>query len=139
MSDENKTIVRRVWEEFRGQGRFELAEELLSPDFHDHDPANAEDVRTPEGAKQELQAYRTAFPDMSITVEDQLAEGDMVASRWRIRGTHQGDLMGIAPTGRQVTVTGNTIARLEGGKVREEWHQWDQAGLLRQVGAITAE
>lgn len=136
MSEQNKDVARRVWEEFRSQGRTELADELLSHDFHDHDPANPEDVRTPEGAKEELAAYRAAFPDMSIAVEDQLAEGDLVASRWILRATHQGDLMGIPATGKRVTVTGTTIARIENGKVREEWHQWDQAGLLRQVGAI---
>lgn len=139
MSEENKAIHRRVWEEFRGQGKMELADELLAPDFVDHDPNNPEDYRTPEGAKEELVGYRTAFPDMSVTVSEQEAEGDKVTTSWTVTGTHDGDLMGIAPTGKKVEINGKTVARIEGDKVAEEWHEWDQADLLRQVGANPAD
>lgn len=113
----------------------DLADELLTADFVDHDPNNPEDFRTPDGAKEEVMAYRTAFPDMSVTVTEQDAEGDKVTSSWKVTGTHDGDLMGIAPTGNKVEISGKTVARIEEGKVAEEWHEWDQAGLLRQVGA----
>ena len=139
MSEENKELHRRVWEEFRGQGRMELADELLAPDFVDHDPNNPEDYRTPEGAKEELSGYRTAFPDMSATVTDQEAEGDKVTTNWKVTGTHDGDLMGIAPTGKKIELTGKTVARIAEGKVAEEWHEWSQEDMLRQVGASPSD
>ena len=80
--------------------------------------------------------YRTAFPDLHFTVEDQIAEGDMVANRVTARGTHQGEFMGIAPTGKQVTVTGITIDRIAGDKLEESWASWDFLGLMQQLGAI---
>ncbi len=82
--------------------------------------------------------FRAAYSDGRITVDDQVAEGDKVASRWTGRGTHDGQLMGIAPTGRRVTVPGVTVSRLENGKVVEEWTNWDTLGMLRQIGAVPA-
>lgn len=139
MSEENKAVHRRVWEEFRGQGKMELADELLTADFVDHDSNNPEDYRTPEGAKEEVSIYRGAFPDMSATVTEQDAEGDKVTTSWKVTGTHDGDLMGIAPTGNKVEISGKTEARIEGGKVAEEWHEWDQADMLSQIGASPAD
>jgi steroid delta-isomerase-like uncharacterized protein len=135
MSDENKALHRRVWEEFRGQGKMELADELLTSDYVGHDTNLPEDVPGPEGAKQQLSGYRTAFPDMSATVGDQEDDGDEVTSSWTTHGTHDGDLMGIAPTGKQMEIHGKTRARIADGKVAEEWHEWDQADMLRQIGA----
>ena len=80
--------------------------------------------------------YRTAFPDMRITIEDQVAEGDKVVTRWTASGTHQGDLMGIDPTGRRATVTGITIDRISGGKVEETWTNFDAMGMMQQLGVI---
>jgi predicted ester cyclase len=139
MSEENKEVHRRVWEEFRGQGKMELADELLTADFVDHDPNNPEDFRTPAGAKEEVSIYRGAFPDMSATVTEQDAEGDKVTTGWKVTGTHDGDLMGIAPTGKKVEISGKSEARIEGGKVAEEWHEWDQGDMLRQIGASPAD
>ena len=139
MSEENKEIHRRVWEEFRGPGTMELADELLTADFVDHDPNNPEDYRTPEGAKEEISMYRGAFPDMTATVTDQDAEGDKVTTRWKVTGTHDGDLGGIAPTGKTIEISGKSEARIEGGKVAEEWHEWDQAAMLEQIGATPAD
>jgi steroid delta-isomerase-like uncharacterized protein len=93
-------------------------------------------MRGPEGVRQFVTTYLTAFPDGKITIDDQLAEGDLVTSRWTGRGIHQGDLMGIPPTGKQVTVTGITISRVKDGKVVEEWTNWDTLGLLQQVGVV---
>jgi predicted ester cyclase len=83
-----------------------------------------------------VSTYRAAFPDARITVEQQLAEGDLVATRWSGRGTHDGELMGVSPTGKQVTVSGLTISRLEGGKIVEEFQNWDTLGMLQQLGAV---
>ena len=80
--------------------------------------------------------YRTAFPDAQYTIEDQIAEGDTVMTRWSGRGTHQGPLMGIPPTGKQSTVTGMSIGRSEGGKIVEVWTEFDLLGVLQQLGVI---
>jgi predicted ester cyclase len=77
-----------------------------------------------------------AFPDLQITVEDMVAEGDKVAVRWRLRATHQGEFMGIPPTGNQVTMTGIDINRLEGGRLVERWGNEDMLGLLQQLGVM---
>jgi predicted ester cyclase len=80
--------------------------------------------------------YRTAFPDLQIPIEDVIAEGDRVVTRWTTRGTHQGELMGAAPTGNQLTVTGILIDRVSGGKIEEEWVDYDTLHLMQQIGAV---
>jgi len=134
MSD-NKEIVRRLNEE-PWSGTSAAIDELASPDYVGYDPAQPEPTRGPQGLKEFTQEYLTAFPDGQVTVDQQIAEGDYVATRWTGRGTHQGELMGIAPTGKQVTVTGITISRVANGKVAEEWSNWDTLGMLQQVGAV---
>ena len=81
--------------------------------------------------------FLEAFPDIEIVIDDQFAEGDRVANRWRDIGTHTGTFMGIAPTGKRVSFTGISIDRIAGGKVVESWINWDELGLLRQLGATT--
>ncbi len=80
--------------------------------------------------------YTSAFPDAEITIEDQLAEGDMVATRWTGRGTHQGELMGVQPSGNRVEVMGNSISRIEDGKIVEEWNIYDALGMMQAIGAV---
>ena len=134
-SDQNKTIVRRAFEE-PWKGNLDVVDELVASDYVGHDPASLEPLHGPEGVKEFISAYTAAFPDARITVEEQLAEGDRVATRWSGRGTHEGELMGVEPTGRQVTVSGLTISRLEGGKIVEEFQNWDTFGMLQQLDAI---
>ena len=86
--------------------------------------------------RDNIERYIAGFPGGAITVDEQIAEGDKVATRWTGRGTHTGELAGIAPTGKDVTVSGLTISRFEGGKVVEEWTTWDTFGMLVQLGAI---
>jgi predicted ester cyclase len=118
MSEENKATVRRLMDEVWNQGNLDAIDESLAPDFVNHDaPPGLPSDR--EGFKQLAVMYKAAFPDMHLHVEDQLAEGDMVVSRWSAHGTHQGELMGIAPTGKEVTVTGIDIDRFEGGQIVE--------------------
>jgi steroid delta-isomerase-like uncharacterized protein len=136
-SEQNKAIVRRLFEE-PWKGNLNVVDELTASDYVGHDPANPEPLRGPEGVKEFISTYRAAFPDARITVEQQLAEGDLVATRWIGRGTHQGELMGIQPTGKQVTVSGLTISRLVGGKVVEEFQNWDTFGMMQQLDAIPA-
>jgi steroid delta-isomerase-like uncharacterized protein len=134
-SEQNKMIVRRAVEE-PWKGNLDVVDELTAPDYIGHDPANPEPLRGPEGVKEFISSYRAAFPDARLTVEQQLAEGDLVATRWSGRGTHEGELMGIQPTGKQVTVSGLTISRLKGGRIVEEFQNWDNFGMMQQLGAI---
>jgi steroid delta-isomerase-like uncharacterized protein len=134
-SEQNKAIVRRALEE-PWTGSLDIIDEVVAMDYVGHDPAAPEPLHGPEGVKEFISTYRAAFPDARIKVEDQLAEGDLVATRWSGRGTHEGELMGIEPTGRAVTVSGLTISRLEDGKIVEEFQNWDTFGMLQQLGAI---
>jgi steroid delta-isomerase-like uncharacterized protein len=134
-SEQNKATVRRAFEE-PWKGNLDVVDELIATDYIGHDPSNPEPLRGPEGVKEFISTYRAAFPDARITVEQQLAEGDLVATRWSGRGTHEGELMGISPTGKQVTVSGLTISRLEGGKIVEEFQNWDTFGMMQQLGVV---
>jgi steroid delta-isomerase-like uncharacterized protein len=136
-SEQNKAIVRRAFEE-PWKGSLDVIDELIATDYIGHDPANPEPLRGPAGVKEFISTYRAAFPDARITVEQQLAEGDLVATRWTGRGTHEGELMGISPTGKRVTVSGLTVSRLEGGKIVEEFQNWDTFGMMQQLEAVPA-
>jgi steroid delta-isomerase-like uncharacterized protein len=138
MSEANKAISRRVVEEVFNDGRLEAADELVAADFVGHDPALPEPSMGPEGLKQQAEGYRTAFPDMRLQIDDIIAEGDRVATRWTARGTHEGELFGIPASGKQATVTGMTIDRIVDGRIAESWNNWDTLGLLQQLGAIPA-
>jgi steroid delta-isomerase-like uncharacterized protein len=129
---------RRMIEELFGAGRYELADELVAEAAIGHDPALPEPAMGPEGVKQGARGYREAFPDLSMKVEEIVAENDLVAVRWTARGTHKNELFGIAPTGKEATVTGITIDRWAGGKIAESWTNWDTFGLLQQLGAVPA-
>jgi predicted ester cyclase len=137
MSEANKAIVRRMIDEIlNGQGNLDVADELFAPEYVGHNPASPQDTRGPEGVKGFASMFRSAFPDVHFSVEDQVAEGDKVVTRWRGSGTHRGDLFGIAPTGNRASFVGITINRIEGGKVAEEWQIFDALGMMQQLGAI---
>jgi steroid delta-isomerase-like uncharacterized protein len=136
-SEQNKMIVRRALEE-PWQGKLDVVDELVTPDYVGHDPANPKPLRGPEDVKEFISTYREAFPDARITVEQQFADADMVATRWTARGTHEGELMGFPPSGRRVTVSGLTISRFKDGKIAEEYQNWDVFGLMQQIGAVHA-
>lgn len=136
-SDQNKKIVRRLFEE-PWEGNLAVVDELVASDYVGHDAADPEPLRGPQGVKEFISTYRAAFPDVRITVEQQLAEGDLVATRWSGRGTHEGELMGVEPTGKHVTVEGLTISRLEDGKIVEAFQNWDTFGMMRQLEAVPA-
>jgi steroid delta-isomerase-like uncharacterized protein len=133
-ADTNKEIVRRLGVE-PWEGNLGVIDELVAANYVGHDPAMPES-KGPAGVKEFVSTYLAGFPDGKVTIEEQFAEGDLVASRWTGRGTHQGDLMGIPPTGKQVTVSGITISRVKNGKVVEEWSNWDTLGMLQQLGAV---
>ena len=136
--EENKAIVRRLMEESFGGGKPELVDDLLDPDFVRYDPyIEAGEVRGTQTVKENIVWFRNAFPDLSCTVEEQVAEGEKVVSRWTLRGTHRGEFFGIAGTGKWVVFTGIQIDRLdESGKIVEERAEFDLLVAMRQMGAI---
>ena len=130
-SEENKAVVRRFIEEVFGGGNLELIDELFAPHYVLHDPAVPGEVRGPEGIKQYVGMYRGAYPDTRFTIEDQIAEGDKVVTRYKWRGTHdRGKFLGVAPTRRDVEATAIVIHRVVGGKVVEEWSADDLPGVM---------
>jgi steroid delta-isomerase-like uncharacterized protein len=138
MSAENKALSRRLLEEAFNKGNLDVIDELLAEGFVNHDAALPGPQVGIDGAKASITGYRDAFPDLKITIEDQIAGGDGVATRWSASGTHQGELMGMPATGKQATVTGITIDRIVDGRIAESWTNWDTLGLMQQLGAVPA-
>jgi predicted ester cyclase len=138
MSDENKAVARREIEElYNHTGNLDAANEIYAPEFVGHDPTLPEDLHGIEPARQYAATFRSAFPDLTCTIEDQLAEGDKVATRFRAHGTHQGETEELGPpTGNRVEITGVTIERFSEGKVVESWDNFDALGMMQQLGAI---
>jgi steroid delta-isomerase-like uncharacterized protein len=132
----NKEIIRRLVEGVWRDRNLSLIDDLVAQDYVGHDPTQPEPIRGPEGFKQFVDMYQSAFHDAAVTIDDQIAEGDRVVTRWTGRGTHTGELMGIAPTGKEVTVSGITVSRLVNGKIAEEWELMDALGMLVQLGAV---
>lgn len=134
--EENKAVIRRFLEEVFGGGDLELVDELFAPDYVLHDPAVPGEVRGPDGIRQYVDMYRSAYPDTHFTIEDQLAEDDEVVTRWTGQGTQEGELMGIAPTGTRVTVGGIEVDRVSGGRIQETWVNYDALGMMQQLGVV---
>ena len=135
MSEQNKTLARRWFEDLFSRGNVDVANEILSTDFVDH--LTHEDERGLEELKLYVSIYRTAFPDIQDAVEDIVAEGDKVVVRWTSSGTHQGEFMGVAPTGRHVRFTGMRLFRIAENKIVESWVNIDERGLQEQLGAVS--
>ncbi len=128
----------RVLEEAFEEGKLEVIDEVLDPDFVCYDPnSEAGEVRGADTIKGEIEYFRNAVPDLTYTVEDQVVEGDKVVSRYKISGTHQGEFFGVAGTGNRIEMTGINIDRFdESGKLVEEWPEYDLLGAMKQMGAI---
>jgi steroid delta-isomerase-like uncharacterized protein len=120
-SGKNKTLIRRWLDEVFTRGELDEVDELFTPNYALHDPSFPHDVHGPKGIKRYVTAYRAAFPDLKVTLEDQLAEADKVVTRWTVRGTHSGEFLGLAPTGDGVTVSGIEFDRIVGGRIDEAW------------------
>lgn len=133
MSEANKTLVRRMLEEGFTKHNAAIFDELL-PDCTFHSPSVGE-LRG-YAYRQFLGAVLAAFPDGRWTIEDQVAEGDKVVTRWTFVGTHEGELMGIRPTNKKVAISGIMIDRVVGGRIAEEWEESDTLGMMQQLGAI---
>ena len=127
--------ARRFFEALAGREVPSL-DGLLIEDYHDHDPANEQDVIGLDAVRREVEMWKSGF-DFDFTIDDQLAQGDRVCTRWTWHGTHTGDFMGIPATGKRVSMTGTTIHRCApGGKLAEGWWQYDRLGLMAQLGML---
>ncbi len=135
MSEENKAIVRRGTEEGFGGGNLDVADDVAADDFVNHTPVAGQEPGR-EGLKGAVTTLRTAFPDLRVEIEDLIAEGDKVAARTTMRGTHRGDFFGIPPSGKVVEMTGVHVLRIADGKIAEHWGSNDDLGLMRQLGVV---
>jgi predicted ester cyclase len=132
-SEDNKAAVRACFEN-ASQGNFDALDEILAPDYVVH----PEEARGRDGLQAMVEGYRSALSGLRVAIDQQFSEGDYVATRFTITGTHDGDLMGTPPTGKDVSFSGITISRCEGGRIAEEWELTDAVGLLGQIGALPA-
>ena len=135
MGEKNKVVARRFLEELWNRSNFAVVDELLARDYDGH---SSTVIRGPDGAVAFIPVMRAAFPDFQFKVLDQIAEGDKVATRWNLVGTHEGPFQGTPPSGRRVEMRGITIFRLADGRLVEGWTNEDVLGLLQQIGAVPA-
>ena len=139
MSEENEALVRRYFEEIWNKGNLQLIDELFTTNFVRHGPVGTEgEVRGLEGFKGLVSSYRSGLPDLRIPIEDLIAEGDRVVTRWTAYGTHQGELLGNAPTGNQATVRGILVDRVSGDKIEEVWVAYDTLHFMQQISGVAA-
>ncbi len=134
MSQENLAVVRRAIEEVWNRGKYESLTELAADDIVIH--ATPNDIHGHEGIRQYHDSLRQAFPDMHFRIEDQLVDGDRIATRWSAMGTHNGAFQGLPATGKKVRMTGIEIYRFANGKVVECWPEANELGLLQQLGLL---
>jgi len=134
--EDKKALARLYYEEVWSRGNTSILSEIIAPQYIHHNPPFPEEARGSEGLERIVALYRGAFPDLIIPVDGLIAESDLVVVRWTARGTHLGALMGMPPTGKTIRVSGMEVLRIVDGKIVEEWTNWDQLGLLQQLGAI---
>ena len=137
MSEANKAAIRRYYEDGLNKGNVDLMVESSTANIVMHRPGDV-DINGHAGVRELVGNYLTAFPGCQLIIEDQIAEGDQVATRAKFVGTHKGDLQGIAATGKTVSVSVTSIDRFEGGKLAENWQNFDELAMLQQLGAVPA-
>ncbi len=132
----NKTVIKRYFEEVWNQGKLEVLDEIIAPNYINHSPGMPNPVPGPEGLKPIISALRKAFPDLCFTIENMVISETQVAIHCTMHGTHKGDLFGLAATGRKIKVNQMQIERIINGKLVEHWRQSDDLGMMRQLGQI---
>jgi steroid delta-isomerase-like uncharacterized protein len=137
-TEANKAALRRYIEHVWNGGNLDAVPEFVAPDYVRHDPGLPMQVRGTQAMAHVIGLYRAALPDLHLTPLIVMAEGDLVALHVQVHGTHQGDLMGIPPTGKPIAITATEIFRFADGKIAEQWTNVDNLGMLRQVGAVPA-
>lgn len=136
-TETNKAISRRFFEEVWNNGNLAVVDEIFAEDYFNSGPSTLPGAPAgPEAAKQVVMLYRNAFPDVHFTVDEQLAEGEKVLTRWTASGTHQGELQGLSATGKSSTVNGIAIDRFVNGKIAESWGLFDYFAMMQQLGVI---
>jgi len=133
---ENIALLQRYYDEIFNKRNLDVAAEVFADDYvsHHNDPVGL--PPGPEGVRQFVTATAEGFPDITITVEDIFAEGDMAGSRWLLKGTNTGSFFGAPPTGKPAAWEGVAITRFANGKIAEDWYNFDQMSLLMQLGII---
>jgi steroid delta-isomerase-like uncharacterized protein len=136
MAEQYETLIHRWFEEVWNQGRSEVIDEMFASAgiAHGLTDQQGNELRGPEGYKPFFESFRKAFPDIRVIVEDTVSEGDKVAARCRVEGTHSGEGLGVAPTGNRVAFTGMTIIRVKEGKIVEAWNNFDFLTMSQQIG-----
>ena len=134
--EKNQDVIHRYIYDFWNQGKPELAEELISPAYTRTDPATPWVTGDREGIKQLMMAFRSSFPDLHFEAQEVIPAENTVVVRWAATGTHKGELLGIAPTGKPVNIMGTSIYRLSGGQMVDEYTIWDSMGMMQQLGVI---
>jgi steroid delta-isomerase-like uncharacterized protein len=129
---------RRIFEEVWNEKKLSVIDELISADYVHHDAQSPSVERGIEGYKQFVNFYLSAFPDLRFTIDDEIEGENSVVTCWTVTGTHHGDMPGLPRTGRPISLTGITIARLSHGKISESWNNWDALGMMQQLGAVPA-
>jgi steroid delta-isomerase-like uncharacterized protein len=130
-AETNRRILTQAW----GKGDVELLDELTAPGYRFNDPTLPEPLDV-QGEQELIRAFRAAVPDLSFRIEDEAETGDVVAQRWVVTGTQEGELWGIPATGRSFELHGNSFVRFSGGKLAEVHTTWDALGMLRQLGVL---
>ena len=136
-SEENKAKTRRFMEEVLNKGNMQVVDELIAPNFVEHDPFPGQAPGV-EGLKQAMVALRQAFPDLHVTVDEMLSDGDKVVIRSTMKGTHKGNFMNIPATGKQISVEGIDIVRISNGRAVEHWGVTDNLTMMQQLGLVPA-
>lgn len=138
MVEANKAVIRRFIDEIINKGELDKTEQYVASDYIEHNPMPDQPPGS-EGFKQLMAMFRSAFPDLHISIDDIIAEGDKVVVRARNSGTHHGEFMGIAPTGKRYEMQEIHIIRLSGGKMVEHWGLEDNMGMMQQLGVASSQ
>lgn len=126
----------RVWNEAIGNGEVDVIDDALTDDYVGHTPGAPGGIRGPDGFKQYVRTFREGFPDLSVTIEDRLITEDAIVDRYTMRGTHEGEFKGIAPTGTEIEFTGIVIHYVENGKIRKDVSEFDVLDVMQQLGVV---
>jgi steroid delta-isomerase-like uncharacterized protein len=135
-AEESKAIVRRFWGVWE-EGNIDLVDELLAPDYVNHTPASPDQPTGPEGVKGLVGMFRSAMPNLRVVIEDMIAgEDGKVAVRYTLEGTHEGELFGVPPTGKRLSIKSISVERVSEGKIREHWRVTDSLDMMQQLGVV---
>jgi steroid delta-isomerase-like uncharacterized protein len=139
MSESNKAIVRRKFEQVLAAGRLDVVDEIFDVGVVSYDPTDPEPIRGRDAYRESIARAVGAFGDLRVQIHDQVAEDDEVATRYSATGRHVGELFGIPATGNEFVITATDIHRLVDGRIVEEWSSWDALGFMRQLDLLPAE